>query len=90
MTPSFRRRARWERLRRNAYYELVGLVRSVTFPVRRPKVWLQAKYFRLFYFFYYGGQENLAFRFGRIWPRGLGLVVDFLRERQHRFQLLAA
>lgn len=90
MSPSLRRRARIERFRRNSYYTLLGWWRWITFPIRSPRFFLFAQYTSAFFTLYYGGHEELALRWGRIWPSSYRMVVGLLQDKQRPLPVLLA
>lgn len=90
MSPSLRRRVRIERFRRDSYYTLLGWYRSITFPIHSPRFFLMGKYASAFFSLYYGGQEELALRWGRIWPSSYRMVIALLQEKRHRLPVLLA
>ena len=83
MTPHRRFQARAERLRRNARYAVLGFWGTLTFPIRKPRMWLYCRYISVFFFLYYTiDRPDFAYRFGRVWPAWLAQVNDVLSAKR--------
>lgn len=80
MHPRTRFRARCQRRLRNFRFACLGLYGSLTFPVRKPRMWLMCKYFRVFLALYNSGRPDLALKFGRVWPAKLALMLAALNK----------
>jgi len=84
MSARLRLRASRERAARNVVCALRGVTATLTFPFRRPGMWLLCRYLDVFFRLYYGGRTDAAFRFARLWPSQVPVLLDALQKNGQR------